>query len=413
VPAKPEGVYQDGRGGWYVKVTVGRDPLTGRRQQITKRGFPTAGAAGRARRELLGQVDRGVLQVSEAGLTLDRLMDFYLDGLDADGRLSAKTRFDYRRANEDYIRPRLGAKKVKDITPQVIVAWQRALLKGGAVKSGKPLSPNTVRLARAPLAGAFKAAVAAGMIAVNPIVSAPRPRPQRKIPRHWTPEQAREFLGLMEGDRTWNVWAFLMGSGLRIGELVCLRWSSVDLDGRVVRVVDFVSTLDHDIVPSAGKSRDAVRTIDLDDGLVGVLRRQRAAQATERFAASDWADTGLVFTKPDGGAYHPQYLSKLLGRYSAELGLPRLTAHGLRHTSATLMLANGVPAKVAAERLGHADPTLFTNLYSHVTPTMQREAAAKIGAALFGAPTRADELKAITAQAQKEYRGALDQLKDV
>ena len=52
------------------------------------------------------------------------------------------------------------------------------------------------------------------------------------------------------------------------------------------------------------------------------------------------------------------------------------------------MLANGVPPKVAAERLGHADPTLFTNLYSHVTPTMQREAAAKIGAALFGAETR-------------------------
>jgi integrase len=76
-------------------------------------------------------------------------------------------------------------------------------------------------------------------------------------------------------------------------------------------------------------------------------------------------------------------LSKLLGRLTEKVGLPRLTAHGLRHTAATLMLANGVPPKVAAERLGHADPTLFTNLYSHVTPTMQREAADKIGAALF------------------------------
>ncbi|MGH8276027.1 MAG: tyrosine-type recombinase/integrase [Steroidobacteraceae bacterium] len=62
---------------------------------------------------------------------------------------------------------------------------------------------------------------------------------------------------------------------------------------------------------------------------------------------------------------------------------PRLTAHGLRHTSATLMLASGIPPKVAAERLGHADPMLFTNLYSHVTPTMQREAAERIGSLLF------------------------------
>ena len=90
-----------------------------------------------------------------------------------------------------------------------------------------------------------------------------------------------------------------------------------------------------------------------------------------------------MFTKESGGSYHPQYLSRLIGRYSEELRLPRLTAHGLRHTSATLMLASGVPPKVAAERLGHADPSLFTNLYSHVTPTMQREAAEKIGSALF------------------------------
>jgi integrase len=137
-------------------------------------------------------------------------------------------------------------------------------------------------------------------------------------------------------------------------------------------------------MPSAGKSRQAVRTIDLDDGLVAVLRQQRKLQAEEQLAASRWQDTDYVFTKPEGGSYHPQYLSRILGTYTSELGLPRLTAHGLRHTSATLMLASGIPPKIAAERLGHANPTLFTNLYSHVTPTMQRDAAEKIGQALFG-----------------------------
>ena len=73
--------------------------------------------------------------------------------------------------------------------------------------------------------------------------------------------------------------------------------------------------------------------------------------------------------------------------YREELGLPRLTAHGLRHTSATLMLAGGVPPQVAAERLGHSDPTLFTNLYAHVTPTMQRDAADRIGSLLFAMPS--------------------------
>ncbi len=94
MPTRPEGVYKDGKGGWYVKVTLGRDPLTGRRAQITRRGFKTAAEAGKARRELLAQADRGQLRPVPSGLTVDELLDLYLDGLDADGRLSAKTRFD-------------------------------------------------------------------------------------------------------------------------------------------------------------------------------------------------------------------------------------------------------------------------------------------------------------------------------
>ncbi len=158
----------------------------------------------------------------------------------------------------------------------------------------------------------------------------------------------------------------------------------MDLKNLRVRIVDFVSTLGYDMMPSSGKSRDSIRTVDLDDGLADVLRKQKVLQKTERLAAPEWIESDFVFTRPGGGQYHPMNLSRLLATYTTELDVPRLTAHGLRHTSATLMLASGVPPKVAAERLGHADATLFTNLYSHVTPTMQREAAEKIGSLLFG-----------------------------
>jgi integrase len=109
----------------------------------------------------------------------------------------------------------------------------------------------------------------------------------------------------MEGDRTWPVWAFLLGSGLRIGELVVLRWSRVELEAGLVRVVEFVSTLGHDLVPSTGKSRDAVRTIDLDEHLVAVLRRQRKLKAEEQLASVKWVDSDYVFTKPGGRPVPP------------------------------------------------------------------------------------------------------------
>jgi len=320
--------------------------------------------------------------VVSGSLTVNDLLDTYLDGIDADARLAPKTRHDYRSHANAYVRPLLGRRKVYELGQEVLLAWQRDLTSGVGTPRGKPLSPNTVRLARASLAGAIKLAVQSGMLATNPLAAVPRPRPRRSTPKHWSPEQARAFLRSQEDDRLYPLWAFLLGCGLRIGELVWLRWENVDLERRQVRIVEFATTLGYELVASEGKSVTSRRTVDLDDGLVRALQRQREQQRFEERRRS-YTATDYVFTRLDGGHYHPQDISKTLAEASVAAGLPRLTAHGLRHTSATLMLASGVPPKVAAERLGHADPVLFLNLYSHVTPTMQREAADAIGDALF------------------------------
>ena len=378
---KYEGVYRAATGSWYFKVTLGRDPVTGKRRQLTKRGFRSAADAARARRDALDAIEEPTAAVEE--MTVDELLDRYLDGIDIDGRLATKTRFDYRRNADAYVRPWLGNRLVHELDAEVLRAWQRDLSGRGGTKNGKPLAPNTVRLARASFAGALKLAIELGLLPSNPLDTVPRPVRRRGIPRHWAPQDARAFLEAQADDRLYPLWAFLLGSGVRIGELVWLRWANVDLEGERVRIVDFATTLGWNVVPSDGKSATAVRTIDLDPGLVQVLRGQRQAQEDERRRFGG-EDSDLVFSRPDGTAYHPQYLSKLLAQLAVESNLPRLTAHGLRHTSATLMLDAGVPPKVAAERLGHADPVLFLSLYSHVTPTIQREAARAIGGYLFG-----------------------------
>jgi Arm DNA-binding domain/Phage integrase, N-terminal SAM-like domain len=186
MPTKAPRVYADGRAGWYFKIRTGRDPITGAWQQVTKRGYRTAAEAGRARRELLGKVETGAVRPTPPKVTLNDLLDLYLDGLDADGRLSAKTRFDYQHYADDYVRPMLGGKKLHDLTPEAVLAWQRRMAKEGGTKAGKPLAPNTIRLARAPLSGALKLGVSLGLLGVNPAAAVPRPRASRSIPRHWT-----------------------------------------------------------------------------------------------------------------------------------------------------------------------------------------------------------------------------------
>ena len=95
-----------------------------------------------------------------------------------------------------------------------------------------------------------------------------------------------------------------------------------------------------------------------------------------------WTDTGLVFTREDGTALHPQTALWHLRKMSKAAGVPEIRLHDLRHTHATLGLAAGVPPKVMQERLGHSSVQITLDLYSHVVPGMQADAAARIGALL-------------------------------
>jgi integrase len=346
--------------------------------------------AARARRELLGKVDTGEVRSNRSALTVGKLLDEFLDGLDADRRRSARIRFDHRSRVEAHVRPHLGSLRVQNLRSEVLLGWQRNLAHGTGEHKG--LAPNSVRLVRQPLKGMLDMAVKRGLTPRSPLDAVPGPSIPRSIPKYWSPRQARNFLAFMEGDRTWPIWAFLLGTGLRVGEVVWLRWPSVDLERGELAVVEFASRVGARLEPSRGKSTNAVRTVALDGGLISVLRRQNDVQAADRERARDrYVESDFVFTQPHGGPYHPVHLSKLVTRYCNEVGLPRLSAHGLRHTAATLMLATGVPPKVAAERLGHANSVLFSTLYAHVTPSMQRDAAEKIGEALFGATVVADD----------------------
>ena len=118
------------------------------------------------------------------------------------------------------------------------------------------------------------------------------------------------------------------------------------------------------------------------------MRTHRKTQLEERLAWGElWTDTGLVFTQEDGTAIHPHSLSRFFETRAKAAGLSPIRFHDLRHTHATLGLAAGVPAKVMQERLGHANVSITLDLYTHVVPGMQEQAAATMGALVFGAVT--------------------------
>jgi integrase len=172
-------------------------------------------------------------------------------------------------------------------------------------------------------------------------------------------------------------------TGLRRGELCGVRWSDVDLDAGRLRVRQTITTFNHQ--PAAGdvKSARSRRVVDLDQATVASLRVWATEQKRHRLMVSaGWADTGLVFTMPDGRGWHPDVVTRafdrLARRAGRDLGLPRITLHGLRHSHATHLLAAGANVRMVSERLGHASTAFTLDVYGHVLDGQQADAAAAV-----------------------------------
>ena len=174
-------------------------------------------------------------------------------------------------------------------------------------------------------------------------------------------------------------------TGLRRSELLALRWDDVDLEHGQVAVRRGVVAAGYEVHEGEPKSGRA-RTVALDPEMVAVFHRHRARQL--RGPDGGWRSLDrharALFTDELGGAIHPQSVSGAFDRAVKRSGLPRMRFHDLRHTHASLLLATLVYPKVVQERLGHSSITITLDLYSHVAPGMQEEAAERLGSIVFG-----------------------------
>lgn len=181
----------------------------------------------------------------------------------------------------------------------------------------------------------------------------------------------------LQGHRLRPLFAVGVALGLRKGELLALRWQDVDLDVGALRVRATVQRLGKGVglVTGSPKTARSRRTLPLPQVLVDALREHRKAQDLEREEATSWHDAGLVFTTSKGTMIEPRNLNRFLDEAIARTGLRRIRFHDLRHTCASLLLAQGVSPRVVMEVLGHSQMSMTTDLYGHVMPSSLRSAA--------------------------------------
>jgi integrase len=185
-------------------------------------------------------------------------------------------------------------------------------------------------------------------------------------------------------DRAAALWILMASTGMRRGEAIGLTWDVTDLDAGRLQVVRTLITVGNEIHWSSPKTARGRRAVALDAGTVTALRRHRARQAEEKLAlGTEYEDAGLVFSRPDGRPLHPKWVSDEFQRRAGQLDLPVIRLHDLRHTYATLALQAGIQTKIVSERIGHASTSITSDIYQHVSPEMQADAAEAVGRLLF------------------------------
>lgn len=383
-------VKKDGdRGTWLFVVDL-PPAADGKRRQKKCRGFPTKKAAEAALSELVGRAQRG--PIAEPGRqTLAAYLESWLPGV----RVSrtGSTASNYRWVLEAYVLPRIGGLRLAALQPNHLRSLYADLLESGSLGRGRdrvgrggPLSARTVSLVHRILHRALEDAVSDGLLPRNPAAAVKRPAtPKSAAGKVWSADQARRFLTSVAADRLEALWRLELSTGLRRAEAAGLRWSDVDLHAGALSVRVQRTTEGYAVVEREPKTGAGRRLVPLDADVVASLRAWRKRQVEERLAYGPaYEDTGLVFTREDGAGYHPQRLSVMFRHLCEKAGVEAIRFHDLRHTAATLALEAGIHPKVVQERLGHASVQITLDTYSHVQPTIARDAADRIGNYLRG-----------------------------
>lgn len=375
-------------GHWAIVLDV-RDPENGMRK---RKWHSFAGSKREAQNEcsrLISAMNSGSY-LAPSKLTVASFLDQWLDHMRS--QVAPRTIERYEEIARKNLAPILGsALLLKLRAEQISAAYAKALQNGRRDGSGG-LSPRTVHHMHRVLKQALRQAVNWNLLLRNPADAVRPPKVERAQMKALDANETALLIEHFRPTRMFIPIILAVMCGLRRGEIAALKWRSVDLASAQLSVSESVEQTSNGVRNKETKSGRS-RTVALPSIVVDELLAHRLRQAEELFKLGVRAnEQSAVVSQVTGESLRPNSLThefvRILSKSSA---LPRFRFHDLRHTHATHLLSNGVHPKIAQERLGHSSISITLDLYSHVMPGMQEDAASKVDAAIRAAIDRGSQ----------------------
>ncbi|NVP55990.1 site-specific integrase [Mycoplana rhizolycopersici] len=372
-------------GKWAIVLDVGEpDPKTGKKKRKWHSFTGT-------KRQAQSECARLIAEITSGGYvepTKQTVAEFLAEWLKfIKPTVTPKTHERYTEICEKNLGPLIGDVALAKLkTDRIDAAFAKALTEGRR-RAGGGLAPRTVHHMRRVLIKALNQAVTWDRLAKNPATATTPPKIERVKMLAYDADQTATLIEAFRPNRMFIPMLLAVMCGLRRGEILALRWRHVDLsDGRRMLSVRDSAEQTKDGVRYKEPKSGRARTVALSSMMLTELKAHRTRQAEEQLKLGVRPDDdSFVVAQVDGRPLKPVSLTHEWTRLLAKTSLPRIRFHDLRHTHASQMLAAGVHPKVASERLGHSTIGITLDLYSHVMPGMQADAAEQVDAALQAA----------------------------
>lgn len=298
--------------------------------------------------------------------------------------LAPKTQESYKNHLKKRILPALGHLDIRQLKPTHILQFLNDLKESRKRFDSQegPISDQTIKYCFRVLSSMLQDAVEWQIIDVNPCTKVKRPRSKRAKVKLPSEAEIKRMLAALHGEplKYKTIILLAIDTGLRRGELVGLKWQDIDLNEKqlVVRRSN-QAIAGRGTFSKSPKTEESERCITLSGSSVQLLKRYHAWQLRQKMKlANQWHDEDWVFAAWNGAAMYPGTPSLWFSRFLKRKGLPHMSFHSLRHLSATVLIAQGVPLKNVSSRLGHADIRTTANIYADTLQSIDKMAADKM-----------------------------------